>query len=630
MRRLLWPGVAIISFMALGTLYNQWTGLTATEMALRTAATLGSGVLLFGPAVMVRARHQAIYCGVVSLLVAVLMLANAVYMAYAGGFLSASTLSYAWQAADTGGSILALLHPVMLFYFLPAMALLIWALLLDRRHPDWHFERLHWRPAGVVLGVIILVAAGGYSYVATKEIRKFGNLNRIVKQPYDSRELVREVGIINYSLLDIAHYLHRKRSLSAEEVRYVEEHRAEQVRVGSANVMTGVLAGRNVVFLQLESFQQFLIGRRVNGQEITPNLNKLAAASQQFTNFHYIVGPGTSSDAEFVTFNSLLPLANAATVFDYPANDFKAYPAELKQSGYTTRAYHADSRSFWNRTNTFPRFGFDEYWAEENYRKGEMIGFGLNDRDFFSQTADDLKQLPQPFYAHLITLTSHTPFKLPESDKTLNMAGVDLDWIQSGYLESAHYTDAAVGEFMARLEKDGLSQKTAVVIMGDHEGFIFKPDDKRFAQFLGYANGFDDFSYLNTRNIPFMVYAPGALPSGVDDRPVSQIDIYPTLMNLLGKPASTTILGVDLYGAQEPLTVRRDRGVGSSLQVARQGALTYLAQSLKGGGEVCYQGTVAATADVCASLKQQAIERSIMSDYVIMGNRIDLLAERKP
>lgn len=621
--RLVLPAVAIGLFIVFNSVYNAWAELTQYNLIRRSVASLALGALLFGPAVLMRMRRQALYLGLVWLALGLLFTANLVYAWYAGGFLSASSLSYLWQVGDTTGSIKSLLDPRLALFFGPGVLFLALIWPVGKLHlPGLQLTK---SVVALTLGGTVLLAGAGYGYVAVKELQQYGDLTRVTDHPFDSTEFVRKIGIVNYSLVDLVNYLRRKRSLTAAEVKFVEEHKAAAVSVHEHNDATGALAGRNVVFLQLESFQEFLIGKEVKGQVITPNLNRLAGEGRQYTNFHYSIGPGTSSDGEFVTFNSLLHLANQAVVFDYPASDYHAFPQILKQAGYQTAAYHADSKNFWNRANTFPRFGFDEFVAEEGYAPGAMIGFGLNDKDFLDQTVDKLAALKPPFYAHVISLSSHSPYKLPKEYQSLDLSGVALTELQLDYLQAAHYTDTAIGEFMVKMREKGLLEKTAFVIMGDHEGFIIDKGEDVFAKFLGESRPFDDISRLAASRIPFIIYAPGSAVTGRSDKLGSQIDVYPTLLNLLGQTVPLSVMGVDLNGPAPGLVVKRQRGLGPSIHIALEEDLFYTSHSYADGHPACYRSGSKVGNDDCKGLLDKAVNRAQVSDLVIVGNRIDLL-----
>lgn len=113
---------------------------------------------------------------------------------------------------------------------------------------------------------------------------------------------------------------------------------------------TGVAKGKNVMVIHLESFQQFLIGYKWKGKEVTPNLNKLYHAKNtlSFSNFYNQVGQGKTSDAEMMLENSLFGLQSGSAMSSYgTSNTFESAPAILsQQGGYTTAVMHGGAGSF--------------------------------------------------------------------------------------------------------------------------------------------------------------------------------------------------------------------------------------------------------------------------------------------
>ena len=94
---------------------------------------------------------------------------------------------------------------------------------------------------------------------------------------------------------------------------------------------------------------------------------------------------------------------------DGTTNTFQAAPALLEQKlGYSTAAFHGDVPSFWNRDNAYKSFGYQYFFSKDFFPtvKDSDVGYGTKDKLFLKYTAEYLQQLPQPFYAKLITVTS--------------------------------------------------------------------------------------------------------------------------------------------------------------------------------------------------------------------------------
>ena len=178
---------------------------------------------------------------------------------------------------------------------------------------------------------------------------------------------------------------------------------------------TGLGHNKNLIVIQVEALQGFVIDHYYNGQEITPNLNKLIKeqGTLYFDHYYQLIGRGNTSDAEFVSNNSLYPSMDEPTYTQYENNTFYGLPWILRDNGYTAWAFHGYDKDFWNRNKAYPNQGFQRFISEEDYDLNETIGFGITDEEFFKQSMAYLKELDNlddnPFYSFIVTLTSHTP-----------------------------------------------------------------------------------------------------------------------------------------------------------------------------------------------------------------------------
>ena len=127
----------------------------------------------------------------------------------------------------------------------------------------------------------------------------------------------------------------------------------------------GIANGKNVVVIQVEALQNFVLNREYNGQELTPFLNSLIGNNSfYFNNYYYQVGGGNTSDAEFTVNNSLLSTTTDAAYMKYYENTYYGLPHILKDNGYKkAEAYHAYNSDFWNREIAYVNQGFDNYYA---------------------------------------------------------------------------------------------------------------------------------------------------------------------------------------------------------------------------------------------------------------------------
>lgn len=299
---------------------------------------------------------------------------------------------------------------------------------------------------------------------------------------------------------------------------------------------TGIGNGKNLIVLQIEGLQDFVVELEYNGQEITPNLNKLILDSSTlyYDNYHQLLGRGNTSDAEFVSNNSLHPSMEEPTYTQYQNNTFYGLPWLLRDNGYTSWAFHGYEKTFWNREDAYPNQGFQRFISEEDFEFDEILGFGIRDEDFYKQTIEYLKELDNidenPFYAFVVSLSSHTPFKMPEEYEVLDIEEKYKDNMVGDYLQSAHYADKAIGEFIDGLKSAGLYEDTVIAIYGDHFAISAAQDEADLmTELLGREYDFDEMMH-----IPLIVHIPGAEVKETISTIGSQIDFYPTILNIMG------------------------------------------------------------------------------------------------
>lgn len=319
----------------------------------------------------------------------------------------------------------------------------------------------------------------------------------------------------------------------------------------------GVAKDRNIIILQVESLQNFVIGRSYNGQEITPNLNRLIEGNSIYcNNFYQQVGSGNTSDAEFAVNNSLYGTLASYTYKLYEKNYFRGLPALLKERGYTSNVFHSfEDRTFWNRENIYPNLGFDRYYGGLNdqgrdgdYESSEWMGWGLTDSKFYPQAVSYMKEQAEPFYSFVISLSNHHPYEMLPKYKFIELLAEDQDTIVGNYINSVAYTDYSIGVFFDELKKAGLYDNSIFMIYGDHVGLTHSDEiDKSMERLLGHPYGFQDLL-----NIPFIISLPESELDihGLCETAGGQTDVLPTLAYLMGFDSLDT-----LYVGHNILTV---------------------------------------------------------------------------
>lgn len=364
---------------------------------------------------------------------------------------------------------------------------------------------------------------------------------------------------IGYHIYDAYNYYHEVKKpfvLSDKEKDKINAWYKDNKENLPDNEYKGIFKGKNLIFLQVESLENFVIGKKINGQEVTPNLNRILNNSYYFSNFHEQVYNGTSVDSDLLANTSMHPVRKGATFFRFPQNTYNSLPKLLKAEGYYTQAIHPDKASFWNWKNGLTAVGFDNCIDSSHFNIDETIGLGMSDGSFLKQTIPLIKNAKKPFYTFMVTLSSHAPFDIESKYRELKIDKALNETKLGGYFQSIHYTDKHIGIFMDNLRKEGLLEDTVVVIYGDHGGI-----HKYYESELQDIKPQEDWWMKNNSEIPLIIYN-----NDIKHKEFTvnggQIDTMPTVAYMMGIDKAkfeNTAMGRILVNTNRDFTVLSDR-----------------------------------------------------------------------
>ncbi|HFE9684184.1 TPA: LTA synthase family protein [Clostridium perfringens] len=351
------------------------------------------------------------------------------------------------------------------------------------------------------------------------------NFLRIAWAPFQT---ISDTSPLGYHGYDIYYYANREKTLTDAQRNEIKTWFDENKEDLPDNKYKGMLEGKNLIALQVESLENFVIGQKVYGQEITPNINKLLKNSLYFDNIKEQNNAGTSSDCDLMVNTSILPVRKGTTFFGYPWNEYNTLQRILKSKGYSTVSTHPEVPGNWNWAEVHKAFKADEIWDAYQFDQSEIIGLGMSDESYLRQVGERLKNQKQPFYTFLVTLTSHGPFDIPKDKQYLNLPEELNNNMLGKYFQSVRYTDEAIGEFINQLKEEDLLGNTAIMIYGDHGGV-----HKFFEKEIQNAPLEGEWWKDDQKEIPFLIYNPNIQRETIS-KEGGQIDFLPTIAYLLG------------------------------------------------------------------------------------------------
>jgi lipoteichoic acid synthase len=484
----------------------------------------------------------------ISLISSIVLYANIVYYRFFTDFITIPVLFQTSNMGDLGDSIYHLIKAYDILFFVD---FLILAYFIFAKKLQLKYAKRQDAWAMFAVAITLFVVNVGLAETERPQL---------LTRTFDREMLVKNIGTYNYHLYDIVLQSKSKaQRVFADSSEIVDiDNYVKANQVAPKDEYFGIAKDRNVILISLESTQSFVIGKTLNGQEITPYLNDLIEESFYFPNFYHQTGQGKTSDGEFLVDNSLFGLPSGAVYFTHSQNEYNATPEILKEKGYYSASFHANGKSFWNRDIMYHNLGYDEYFSERYYDINEenTVGWGLKDIDFFDQSVELMKDIPQPFYAKFITLTNHHPYKLGEEDSYIDRFDSG-DGTVDRYFPTVRYSDESIKLFIEQLKAEGLYDNSIIVIYGDHYG-ISQNHNEAMEKWLG--KEITPFETVQLQRVPFIVHIPGFDNHKIMNTVGGQVDVKPTLLHLLGiDTTNDIILGNDLFADDRPsFAVLRD------------------------------------------------------------------------
>ncbi|CAH1191488.1 Lipoteichoic acid synthase 1 [Paenibacillus allorhizoplanae] len=462
-------------------------------------------------------KHKLAWYLAIDLIMTILFFALVIYYKHFGVIATYHVLTQAKQVGAVKKSIFSVIEPQYLLFFLDIVIVAFFAFLKPKTR--------EWKPLS--MKIVASVACFSVLLCALSVIPNRSSFNENVKAS--------KMGILNYEMYNL---------LSPKKEEIISPDQITQSAIDDLKnkvtvvepTLHGAASGKNLIIIQMESFQNFLIGLNIDGTEITPNMNRLAGSSYYFPKFYQQIGQGNTSDAEFIVNTSYYVPPDGAATQVYGKKDLPSLPKLLQKQGYTTMNFHTNEVGFWNRDDLYQAIGYDRYYDKQFFKDEDAFFYGSSDEVLYLKTAEELASYQNqgtPFYAHVISMSSHNPFTIPEEKYKMTLPERYEGTFVGDYIRAENYADYALGLFIEDLKKRGIWENSVVVIYGDHRGlplFSLKADDKHLmTEILGH-----EYSEKELINIPLIIASEGVTTPKVQSQLGGQIDILPTVANLLG------------------------------------------------------------------------------------------------
>jgi len=457
----------------------------------------------------------------------VVFLVNSIYFPYTGFFFSFGLLSLAGEGSAYIWSTIKSTNPVI---FLFVAIVLTVGIIMIIKFPKR--KKSNFIVAGLAIVAFLIVhwqvpplygkANSGLEWDTWRNPRNvYENFN-------DSNKSIKICGLYEYAIRDFYMTFLKVEKENPEETTFLETVFEETI-MHESNEYTGILKGKNVIFLQLEGIDSWLLD-----ETTMPNLFELRNNSINFTDhYSYYTGGGSTFNSELaVNTGFITPISYMQNAYTFSSNLYPySMPHLFKNLGYSVNAFHMNKGEYYSRGLNYQNWGYDHYYGLQDMQFYTDLSYELDRELILNQQFYDLMFKPEgPFAHYIITYTPHTPYNV-NNGKGLYLAeelyGDDIpDMTQEDVARLyAGETDKMIGLLMEALKENGLLENTVIVAYADH--YLYTLGDKTILE-----------KYKNTENnlinnTPFFIWSYGMEPATIE-KTNSQIDILPTVLNMFG------------------------------------------------------------------------------------------------
>ena len=502
-------------------------------------------------------RARVVSSTLINFLISILLFADELYYTYSNNVLSIAQIGNLQYGEEILSTLPTLIKFHQILYFLDIIifiGLIIAKVIKIQKKDKKNKIQIISKIAIGIIGVLIFIDIGS------------GYIEKSKDKSYNKDLQIKDSTIFGYHIYDIESTINIKNNAKYsnynammkdyEELKEDYDLRYNQIE----SYYDGILEGKNIIILQLESIQEFVVNKIINGKEITPNLNKFLNENIEISNMH-MQSYSSTADSEHSTITSIYPMENGMSFSKYFANTYDDIFKMFNNANYNTSYMHGNYPYFWNRGNVYGRLNLNELNLKDQFEDtSEEISGYLSDELLYKQAVQKLRTYENPYITYIVSASSHTPFNLEglqDRSKITIDIGEYKDTFFGNYLEAANYADYAFGVFIDELKKEGMYEDTAILVFGDHNG-VNMYDDK-LIDFLQKTNpNLNDVDIkLNYTRVLCGLKIPGIKYLKID-KPVNKLDIKPTLTYLAGIEDGFS-LGTNMFANKPFICLNNER-----------------------------------------------------------------------
>ena len=455
-----------------------------------------------------------------------LFLTHSIYYSYFNNFFDFSSLQY---ASEAGAYLVDAIKSSPIWVYITTFIQITISYFIVRFMPN---KKCNYNYKFLIICVIIFGITHFVSPLTLGNPVTTWDAWRIPRNVYisfnDNNRSMQVAGFYEYNIRNFyVNYLKEEEKIEDENLELLDEKfNTEQEEY--KNEYTGLFKDKNVIFVQLESIDKFLVTK-----EIMPTLYELQNNSINFKNhYSFVSGGGSTFNSEYmINTGYTTPITLNKGAYTFSKNNYSySLPNLLKKEGYTVNAFHMNSPEYYSRDVNYKSFGYDSFNSLKNLDNGKYY----TDNSYWLDTElinnpifnEKIFNKEQKFASYIITYSAHMPFDVNKGVCSLLVENKEEQLSEYECLKlQARETDNMLKLLIENLEEKELIDDTILVLFADH--YLYTLNDKTLL---------DDFKTTENNlinNTTWMIWSNDMKKKDVKEV-TSQLNILPTMLNILG------------------------------------------------------------------------------------------------